>query len=110
MITRGRVLAGLVALGVMIVPLAASAAGAHANLAKPELLASLAGGAASGSAIGPDGALYVPQPATGEIWRINRHSGAKTLYASGLPPRFPALPFGGVMDVAFIRSTAYALV
>ena len=33
-----------------------------------------------------------------------------TLYASGLPRRFSQLPFGGVMDVAFIGSTAYALV
>jgi len=54
--------------------------------------------------------LYVPQPATGQIWRIDPQSGAKTLYASGLPTRFAGLPFGGVMDVAFVGSTAYALV
>ena len=110
MITRGRVLAGVVALAAMIVPLAASAAKPGASPATPQLLASLAGGAASGSAIGPGGALYVPQPATGEIWRIDPRSGTKTLYASGLPTRFPGLPFGGVMDVAFMGSTAYALV
>ena len=88
MITRGRVLAGVVALAAMIVPLAASAARPGASPGAPQLLASLAGGAASGSAIGPGGALYVPQPATGEIWRIDPRSGAKTLYASGLPTRF----------------------
>ena len=110
MVTRGRVLAGIVALAAMIVPLAASAAGHGANPGTPKLFASLAGGAASGSAIGPGGALYVPQPATGEIWRIDPRSGAKTLYASGLPTRFPGLPFGGVMDVAFMGSKAYALV
>jgi hypothetical protein len=70
----------------------------------------LAGSAGSGSTIGPGGALYVPQPAAGEIWRIDPESGAKTLYASGLPRRFGQLPFGGVMDVAFVGSTAYALV
>ena len=110
MITRGRVIAGVVALAAMIVPLAASAAAPSPNPGTPHLLASLPGGAASGSAIGPGGALFVPQPATGEIWRIDPRSGAETLYASGLPTRFLGLPFGGVMDVAFMGSTAYALV
>ena len=110
MSTRRRLLVAGVALVAMIVPLAANAkppAGAAGN---PELLATLAGGAGSGSAIGPGGALYVPQPATGEIWRVDPKSGTKTLYASGLPKRFAPLPFGGVMDVAFYGSTAYALV
>src|SRR6478752_2542439 len=110
MITRGRVLAGVVALAALIVPLAANAAKPGASPGAPQLLASLPGGAASGSAIGPGGALYVPQPATGQIWRIDPQSGAKTLYASGLPTRFAGLPFGGVMDVGFMGSTAYALV
>jgi hypothetical protein len=91
-------------------PLAAGAAAPNAGPGEPALLATLAGGAASGSTIGPGGALYVPQPATGQIWRIDRESGAKSLYASGLPQRFAGLPFGGVMDVAFMGSTAYALV
>src|SRR5690242_15282839 len=94
----------------LIVPLVASAAPPAAHPGTPTLLASLPGGAASGSAIGPGGALFVPQPATGEIWRIDPRSGAETLYASGLPRRFGPLPFGGVMDVAFIGSNAYALV
>jgi hypothetical protein len=101
------VLATLVA---MIVPLAASAAPPVGEPGDPELLAALPGGAGSGSTVGPGGALYVPQPAAGEIWRVDPESGEETLYASGLPQKFEALPFGGVMDVAFIGSTAYALV
>jgi hypothetical protein len=94
----------------LIVPLAANATPPAAQPGDPELLATLAGGAGSGSAVGPGGALYVAQPASGEIWRVDPRSGEKTLYASGLPRRFSALPFGGVMDVAFYGSTAYALV
>jgi hypothetical protein len=99
----------LAALAAMIVPLATGAT-PPAGPGSPQLLATLAGGAGSGSTVGPGGAFYVPQPATGEIWQINPANGAKTLYASGLPRRFAALPFGGVMDVAFYGSTAYALV
>ncbi len=94
----------------LIVPLAASAAAPAGQPGDPELLATLPGGAGSGSTIGPGGALYVPQPEAGEIWRIDPDSGEQTLYTSGLPRRFAGLPFGGVMDVAFIGSTAYALV
>ena len=94
----------------MIVPLAASAAPPAGEPGNPELLATLPGGAGSGSAVGPGGSLYVTQPATGEIWRVDPESGEKALYASGLPRRFGELPFGGVMDVAFIGSAAYALV
>ena len=65
-----------------------------------------------GSTVGPDGALYVTAPLTGSIWRIDPTTGARTLFASGLPPRNPAPDFigAGVVDVAFIGSTAYALV
>jgi hypothetical protein len=101
------VVAALVA---MIVPIAASGAPPAGESGDPELVATLPGGAGSGSTVGPGGALYVTQPAAGEIWRIDPASGERTLYASGLPRRFSQLPFGGVMDVAFIGSTAYALV
>jgi hypothetical protein len=94
----------------MITAFTASAAPPPGEPGAPELLATLDGGAGSGSSIGPGGALYVPQPASGEIWRVDPESGETTLYASGLPRRFAELPFGGVMDVAFIGSTAYALV
>lgn len=100
----------VVAVLALLVPLTASAAPPAGEPGDPELLTTLAGGAGSGSAVGPGGALYVPQPAAGEIWRIDPESGEKLLYASGLPQRFSQLPFGGVMDVAFIGSTAYALV
>lgn len=65
-----------------------------------------------GSAIGPGGDLFVTANLTGSIWRIDPRTGARTLYATGLPPRNPD-PFflgAGVVDVAFIGSTAYALV
>jgi hypothetical protein len=65
-----------------------------------------------GSAVGPGGALFVTAPLTGSIWRVDPTTGARTLFASGLPPRLPGLEFigGGVVDVAFIGGTAYALV
>jgi hypothetical protein len=66
-------------------------------------------GAASGSTVGPDGALYVTHGVTGTISRVDPGTGARTTFASGLPPALiPGL--GGVMDVAFIGRTAYALV
>jgi hypothetical protein len=94
----------------LVVPLTASGAPPTAGPGTPQLLTTLVGGAGAGSTIGPGGALYVTQPAAGQIWRVDPRSGEKTLYASGLPQRFAALPFGGVMDVAFVGSTAYALV
>ena len=64
---------------------------------------------ASGSAIGPGGALYVTEGALGRILRVDPRTGEVTTFASGLPPGvIPGL--GGVIDVAFIGSTAYALV
>jgi hypothetical protein len=103
-------LALLATAAALVVPLAASGKPPAANPGAPTLLATLAGGAASGSAVGPGGALYVPQPAAGEIWRVDPKSGDTTVFARGLPQRFAGLPFGGVMDVAFKGSTAYALV
>lgn len=65
-----------------------------------------------GSAVGPGGDLFVTANLTGSIWRIDPRTGARTLFATGLPPRNPAPDFqgAGVTDVAFIGSTAYALV
>lgn len=65
-----------------------------------------------GSTVGPGGAVYVTAPLTGSIWRIDPRTGDRTLFATGLPARNPD-PFflgAGVIDVAFIGSTAYALV
>jgi len=65
-----------------------------------------------GSAVGPGGALFVTAPLAGSIWRVDPNTGAVTLFATGLPPRVPILEFigSGVVDVAFIGATAYALV
>ena len=65
-----------------------------------------------GSAIGPGGALFVTAPLTGTIWRIDPKTGDVTRYATGLPARIPDAFFigSGVVDVAFIGETAYALV
>ena len=65
----------------------------------------------SGSTVGPDGALYVPEPQAGRISRVDPKSGAVTTFASGLPRSLFADPGnGGILDVAFIGGTAYALV
>ncbi|MGY1680403.1 ScyD/ScyE family protein [Geodermatophilus sp. SYSU D01176] len=76
--------------------------------ADPELLVTgLAGG--SGSTVGPDGALYVPEPVSGEVSRIDPRTGATTVVASCLPPQVLVGDAGGTMDVAFLGSTMYAL-
>ena len=72
------------------------------------LVAGLAGG--SGSTVGPDGALYVPEPISGTITRVDPRTGRTSTFADGLPPITPGLGTGGVMDVAFLGHTAYALV
>ena len=65
-----------------------------------------------GSTVGPGGALLVTAPLTGSIWRVDPKTGAVTLFASGLPARIPGEFFigSGVVDVAFLGGTAYALV
>ena len=65
---------------------------------------------ASGSTIGPDGALYVTEGAVGRISRIDPKTGDITTFASGLPSSIPAIGIGGVYDVAFLGATAYVLV
>jgi hypothetical protein len=92
---------------VMLTALSASAAPpAVVPTVTPGWVTGLQGG--SGSTVGPDGALYVPEPAAGRISRVDPKSGAVTTFASGLPTQ--VIPLGGVMDVAFIGETAYALV
>ncbi len=60
-----------------------------------------------GSAVGPDGALYLTDNVAGQIWRVDTPSGELTLFADGLPPSIIGL--GRMIDVAFIGETAYAL-
>lgn len=63
---------------------------------------------ARGSTIGPDGALYVTESAIGRISRVDVNSGVVTPFTTGLP--ISPSPAGGVVDVAFVGGTAYALV
>ena len=63
---------------------------------------------ASGSTIGPDGALYVTEGVAGRVSRVDPETGDVTTFASGLPRRIAG--FGGATDIAFIGKTAYVLV
>jgi hypothetical protein len=63
-----------------------------------------------GSAVGPDGALYVTEAIAGRVTRIDPRTGATTTLVSGLPTPIPAVGLGGAMDVAFLGRTAYVLV
>ena len=67
-------------------------------------------GCGSGSAIGPDKALYVTDGPGGRVLRVNPRTGATTTYARGLPPALPDVGIGGAIDVAFLGHTAYVLV
>ena len=92
--------AGAAALAIALPGTATGAAGPKdGQPIKAELLASGLAGSIGGT-IGPDGALYVPQFALGEITRIDPKTGAMTTFASGFPlPDIPGVP-GGVFDVA----------
>ena len=70
----------------------------------------IAMGVSFGSTTSPEGDLIVPEALTGIIYRIDPQTGDKTVLAEGLPPMIPEVGIGGVMDVAFMGSTAYALV
>ena len=63
---------------------------------------------ASGSTVGPDGALYVTEGAVGRVSRVDPHTGQVTTFASGLPRSI--IGFGGPTDLAFIGNTAYVIV
>jgi hypothetical protein len=52
--------------------------------------------------------LYVTEGAVGNISRVDLHTGIVTTFASGLPNSIVGI--GGVIDVAFIGKSAYALV
>jgi hypothetical protein len=63
---------------------------------------------ATGSTIGPGGALYVTEGAAGRISRVDPQTGEITTFASGLPKAIVGI--GGAIDVAFNGKTAYVLV
>lgn len=92
----------------MSLPAAASAAPICRPPVATPFVTGLEGG--SGSAIGPDGALYVTERAAGRVSRVNPRTGRVTTFATGLPKMLPAVNGGGPMDVAFIGKTAYVLV
>ena len=94
----------MAAAGLAALPSQAAPPGTEAEVS---LLASgLAGG--SGSTVGPDGALYVPEHLAGRIARIDPVTGATETFARGLPPALVGI--GGAVDVAFLGGTAYVLV
>lgn len=80
----------------------------HDEPAATLLVSGLASG--SGSTVGPDGALYVTEGATGRVLRVNPRTGNVSIFASGLPEILPAVGIGGAMDVAFVGRKAYVLV
>lgn len=73
----------------------------------PQLLVSGLQGA-SGSTIGPGGALYVTEGAIGRISRVDPKTGEVSTFTTGLPPSI--IGIGGVYDLAFIDGIAYAVV
>ena len=95
-----------VVLFAMITPSATSAAPQCEAPDASLLLTGLEG--ASGSTIGPGGALYVTEGATGTISRVDPKTGEISTFASGLPPSIVGI--GGAIDIAFIGQTAYVLV
>ena len=105
---RKRMLAmfGAAALIASTTPLAAIGPLALAAPTATLLVTGLASG--SGSTVGPDGALFVTEGATGMVSRVDPRTGEVTTFASGLPPFIVGI--GGAMDIAFIGSTAYVLV
>ena len=75
-------------------------------LVNAQLVTGLQG--ASGSTVGPDGALYVTEGAVGRVSRVDPMTGDVTTFAEGLPPSL--IGIGGATDVEFIDDTAYVLV
>jgi sugar lactone lactonase YvrE len=91
----------------MIAPSPASAQPAAEAPTAELLVAGLQG--ASGSTIGPGGALYVTEGTVGRISRVDPQTGEVTTFATGLPKALNGLIFGA-SDIAFIGRTAYVLV
>jgi sugar lactone lactonase YvrE len=65
-------------------------------------------GVGSGSAVGPDKALYVTNGTDGTLVRIDPRTGAAKVVGTGLPPK--VVEIGGAIDVAFRGRRTYALV
>jgi len=108
---NARIYTLLALLAAVVVATVAPAASARHSPAThtPTLLAGGLGGGL-GSTVGPGHSLYVTEPLAGRIARVDTETGAVTTFASGLPTQIAGVGLGGVMDVAFIGNTAYALV
>ena len=106
-VSMGIVLLLAAALIAIITPSVASAQRPCPGPTATQLVTRLEG-APIGSTVGPDGALYVTEGATGTISRVDPQTGEKTTFASGLPTA--VIGVGGAIDVAFIDNIAYALV
>lgn len=76
--------------------------------AQHELVGGLEG--ASGSTVGPDGALYVTERLAGRVSRVDPWTGDIETYAGGLPVPVFDIGVGGATDVAFLDGVAYVLV
>ena len=61
-----------------------------------------------GSTVGPGGDLFFTEGATGTVYRMDKHSGDVSVFASGLPTAI--FPIGGPTDLVFMDETAYVLV
>jgi hypothetical protein len=85
---------------------AVAGGGHHGDHEAERITRGLDGG--SGSTIGPDGELYVTEPVSGQVTRIDRRTGDKDLVADCLPKRV-IKGIGGAMDVAFLGHRMYVL-
>jgi hypothetical protein len=104
-----KLLAIALVLGCVLILAATTVVAAKKSSEEPSITLLAAGlEGASGSTIGPDGALYVTEGAAGRVSRVDPRTGDITTFASGLPTRL--IPLGGAIDVAFIDETAYVLV
>jgi sugar lactone lactonase YvrE len=103
-----RLLVTTTTIALLVASTSASGPPGHDKPIAKLLVSGLASG--SGSTVGPDGALYVTEGATGRVLRVNPRNGNVSTFASELPPILPAIGIGGAMDVAFIGHTAYVLV
>jgi streptogramin lyase len=104
-----KLLAIALVLGCALILAATTVVAAKKSSEEPSITLLAAGlEGASGSTIGPDGALYVTEGAAGRVSRVDPRTGDITTFASGLPTRL--IPLGGAIDVAFIDNTAYVLV
>jgi hypothetical protein len=108
MAIRGLSLLALTGLLLTGVPATAHATSTTRQPTVTLLASGLQASTGSGTTLGPDGALYVTEGKIGRISRVDLRTGKVSTFAEGLPR--PVIPVGGVMDVAFIGRTAYAIV